>query len=440
MQVRRDGRVEPALAESWSTSSDGLTWRFVLRPDLVFHNGAPIDATTVAAWLRTCGGGGRGAPGCRDIQAVEVDGPRTVVVRLAQPSGLLLDSLSLLALYNDQKRSFSAGPFRDVSSGKYTAFESFSHYYRGQPSVMRIDLKLFPDQRNAWTAMMRGEIDMLYEVAPDSLDFIEQSSNTQVRSILRPYVMTMGLNVRHPVLADRDVRRALNLAVNRTEIIKRVFRGHGYPATDHVWPRHWAYHHELPRLRYDPATATRLLEGRGLRLPIETRATTPSRFQFTCLIPDKDLRFERMGLLIQRQLLEVGIDMQLEPVSVETFLKRLPLGQFDAYMVDLISSAGLDRVYEIWHSPEEPPLFDSGYRAADAALDLLRTAQSDQDTQAAVAAVQRVMREDPPAVFLLWSETARAVSARFRVPHIPDRDVLATLPQWQLLTPPASSP
>ena len=114
---------------------------------------------------------------------------------------------------------------------------------------------------------MRGEIDMLYEVAPDALDFIEQSSNTQVRSFLRPFVFTMGLNVKHPVLADRDVRRALNMAVNRTEIIKRVFRDHAYPATDHVWPRHWAYDHELPRLRYDPEKAIELLEAKGLRIP-----------------------------------------------------------------------------------------------------------------------------------------------------------------------------
>ena len=181
----------------------------------------------------------------------------------------------------------SAGPFRSVPNapgaetgpdGRDTyTFEAFPQFHRGYPTIDRVDLKVFPNARNAWAAMMRGEIDMLYEVAPDALDFIEQSSNTQVRSFLRPYVFTMGLNVKHPVLADRDVRRALNMAVNRTEIIKRVFRDHAYPATDHVWPRHWAYDHELPRLRYDPAKAIELLEAKGLRIPPATGANRAAR-------------------------------------------------------------------------------------------------------------------------------------------------------------------
>ncbi len=180
-------------------------------------------------------------------------------------------------------------------------FEAFPQYHRGYPTVDRVDLKVFPNARNAWAAMMRGEIDMLYEVAPDALDFIEQSSNTQVRSFLRPFVFTMGLNIKHPVLADRDVRRALNMAVNRTEIIQRVFRDHAYPATDHVWPRHWAYDHELPRLRYDPAKAIELLEAKGLRIPPATganaaaRSDTPSRFRFTCLILEGDMRYRAHG-------------------------------------------------------------------------------------------------------------------------------------------------
>jgi hypothetical protein len=53
-----------------------------------------------------------------------------------------------------------------------------------------------------------------------------------------------------------------------------------------------------------------------------------------------------------------------------------------------------------------------------------------------VRSLQQVMRDDPPAVFLLWPDTARAVSARFRVPLTPDRDIIGTLPQWTLASPP----
>jgi peptide/nickel transport system substrate-binding protein len=448
VQLRRDGRIEPSLAERWEQSTDGLTWRFLLRPNLTFHDGTPIDAEVSARHVRACR-----VAGCRDIASVETDGPRTVVIRMRRPSALLLDSLNDVAIYSDEVQGISAGPFRSVPNapGAETrpdmrdtyAFEAFPQYHRGYPKIDRVDLKLFPNSRNAWAALMRGEIDMLYEVAPDALDFIEQSSNTQVRSFLRPYAFTLGFNIKHPVLADRDVRRALNMAVNRTEIIKRVFRDHAYPATDHIWPRHWAYDHEVPRLRYDPAKAIELLEAKGLRIPPAdgangaARSDTPSRFRFTCLTYQGDTRFERMGLLLQRQLAEVGIDMRVEVLPVGEVMKRLAIGQFDAFLIDMISKSGFDSVYQWWHSPEGTPnLIASGYTAADGALDTLRDARTEEETRQAVRSLQQVMRDDPPAVFLLWSHTARAVSARFHVPLTPDRDIFATLPQWTLVSPP----
>jgi peptide/nickel transport system substrate-binding protein len=435
VQLGRDGHIEPALAERWQESADGLTWRFFLRDNLTFHDGSPITADVIAERLRGCNVGAA----CQDISGIQVENPRTVAVMLRRPSALLLESLTYIGIISKDKAG--AGPFHQVPDSKGDAYDAFPAYHRGRPQIDGIDFKLFPTARNAWAALMRGEIDMLYEVTPEALDFIERSSDTQVRSFLRPYAFTMALNVRHPILRDRDVRRALNLAVNRTDIITRVFRGRGYPATDHLWPRHWAYNHEMPRLRYDPAAAIQLLEGRGLHITATKAATrsssdTPSRFHFTCLIPEHDMRFERIGLMLQRQLIEAGVDMQFETVSFATLAERVSSGKFDAFLVDLVATPGLVYPDKLWHSPQGPAeIIDSGYTAADPALDAIRAARTDADTRAAVEQFQRIMREDPPAVFLFWSETARAVSARFQVPLTPDRDIFATLPQWQLASP-----
>lgn len=438
VQLGRDGRVEPSLAERWEQSADGLTWRFFLRPALTFHDGSPIEASLLVSDIRRNCAAGPGNGACRDIVSVETDGPGVIVITLRTPSTLLLDMLGGLSIYRDQARRISAGPFREAPNSKGYAYDAFPAYHRGQPSIDRVELKLFPNARNAWTALMRDEIDMLYEVTPDALDFIEQSSNTQVRSFLKTYVYMVMLNVRHPVLAHRDVRRALNAAVNRTEIIARVFRGHGFPATDHIWPRHWAYRHELPRLRYDPTGAIRLLEGQGLPVLAHTRSEIPSRFRFTCMIPENDVRFERLGLLLQRQLMDVGIDMQIEPVPAMSLPKRLKEGSFDAFLIDFAATPGLDWPYQTWHSPEPPAtgFVNHGYRSADGALDRIRGARTEEEMRGAVGDLQRIMRDDPPAVFLLWSETARAVSARFQVPLTPDRDIFSSLRQWQRVSPP----
>jgi hypothetical protein len=92
--------------------------------------------------------------------------------------------------------------------------------------------------------------------------------------------------------------------------------------------------------------------------------------------------------------------------------------------------------YWFWHSPgESAPWIRSGYTAADAALDRVRHARGQDDFRAAVGEFQRVLIDDPPAVFLAWRETSRALRRRFVIPSESDRDVFTLLPQWQL--PPA---
>ncbi len=70
-------------------------------------------------------------------------------------------------------------------------------------------------------------------------------------------------------------------------------------------------------------------------------------------------------------------------------------------------------------------------RGADAALDGIRHAPDDGAYKDGVAAFQRAIIDDPPAIFLAWSERARAVSTRFEVPVEPGRDVLSTLRFWR---------
>jgi ABC-type transport system substrate-binding protein len=91
----------------------------------------------------------------------------------------------------------------------------------------------------------------------------------------------------------------------------------------------------------------------------------------------------------------------------------------------------LARPYVFWHSggPFNWGHFSS--KAVDAALDSIRHAADDAAYKAGVAAFQRAIVEDPPAIFLAWSERARAVSRRFDVPAEPEGDVLGVLRLWR---------
>jgi hypothetical protein len=77
----------------------------------------------------------------------------------------------------------------------------------------------------------------------------------------------------------------------------------------------------------------------------------------------------------------------------------------------------------------------SGYSSADAALDRMRSAGTDEDVRIAVADVIRVLREDPPALFLVWPYDSRAADTKFTIPHQPERDIFGTLWQAQQTVP-----
>jgi hypothetical protein len=161
----------------------------------------------------------------------------------------------------------------------------------------------------------------------------------------------------------------------------------------------------------------------------------PARFAFSCLTLIGDDRFERIALLVQRQLYTVGIDMRLVPVTSAELRERLESRNFDAFIMEAVSGRTLSWAYRLWHSPVggRPGPFPTGYVAADSALDRLQIAHSDDEIREALADVMHAMRNDPPAAFLTWPREVRAADIALDIPYEKERDVFGSL--WRLKRP-----
>jgi peptide/nickel transport system substrate-binding protein len=433
--LTRDGRPGPGLAASWETSSDHLTWRFHLRPGLSFHDGAPLTASSVRRWLvQALDRPGPRPPGLRDIASVEANGPTDLVVRLRRPSSLLLEALSFQPVVSERTDRNGAGPFLlEKRRARAAALVAFDAYYQGRPAIDRVELQVYPRPRAAWAALLRGEIDFLYDVAPEALSFLEHASTVQVRTLLRQYVYMLGFNVRHAALGQSEVRRALNHAIDRQRIVDHLLGGHGVAASGPVWPLHWAFDPRIRPYAYDTARAQVLLRTIQPRTAPGARPGSGPAVTFSCLVPAGYPRLERLALLVQQQLLEVGVDMAIEVLPERELRGRLVAGHFDAYLLDM-AGLGLSLPYWFWRSGsgESAPFVKSGYAAADAALDGVRHARGDRELESAVHELQKVLRDDPPGLFLYWGELARAVSSRFEIPSDRERDILGAIASWRL--------
>ena len=184
--------------------------------------------------------------------------------------------------------------------------------------------------------------------------------------------------------------------------------------TSPVWPEHWAASTEAARFQYSPRS---LASSRG-RPPITLLYSDPSH--------------ERMALFVQQQLQAVGVAVQPELSSVSEAMTRAAAGDFDTWLADMGLGPNFLRQYLFWHSGSPYNWGNYSSRASRRRAGCHPPGSRRQRLQSGRRRnFNEPMIQDPPALFLAWSERARAVSTRFEVPAEPGRDMWSTLALWR---------
>jgi peptide/nickel transport system substrate-binding protein len=422
--VTWDGRPVHRLIESVAESEDGRQLTVKLKPNLRFHSGEPVTADRVREIIRPK----VARFAALDIENVTADSNDKLVFHLFRPHTFKTVDFSTFVVDGGDRADHRTGPFRVVSEGPPILLEPFAQYDQGPPaSVSRIEIQEYPTHRAAWSAMLRGEVNFLHEVNRDAIGFVQAGGQVRPYPLLRPFYSALVFNIRHPVLGRQEVRVALDEAIDRREVVSNGLRGHGEIAEGPFWPHHWAYPHGRVPLSHNPEAARVRLDAAGLRVRRAAAAEMPSRLSFTCLVPLGDSRFERIALVVQRQLFAIGVDMRLQAVPIRSLYERAAKRDFEAFISEATTGRTLKFPYDMWHSKGGYAL--SGYSAADAALDRMKMARTDDEVRPAVLEVMRVLRSDPPAIFLTLPREVRAADTAFDIPYETDRDVFYTL--WQ---------
>jgi len=346
-----------------------------------------------------------------DIEQIAATSGKELTIALRRPSPLLIEALDSPVR---KENGSGTGPFKSVDPAKPELIAN-DDYYLGRPAIDEIVIRRYPSIRAAWAEMLRNQIDMLYEVGPDALESLAGATNVSLFTFIRHYQLLVFFNTNIPVFRDADVRRALNLAIDRDNLIAEGLNGHGVPSPGLISPNYWAFQRP-PTISFDVKAADTTLRAK--------------RISFVCLVAPE---FERVALVMKRQLETVGVDMRLREIPMESLMEALVKRDFDALLADTISGPSFFRIYRAWHS--QGPLGGGvGNKHLDAALDRVRFAQSAAEYRTAVGEFAKAVSEDPPALFLAWSERARAVNRRFDVPVEPGRDILTTLRLWRPTT------
>jgi len=253
------------------------------------------------------------------------------------------------------RKPIGTGPFRFVEwvSDEKIVVEANPQYFQGKPNLNGIVYRIIPETAlNEMETLTRG-VDYAglfpYEYRRmKQVDFLRTYSQP---SLGYTYI---GYNLKNPAFQDRRVRRALTYAINREEIVQYVLYGLGTVASG-PFPNHlWYSNPNVKPLPYDPEKARQLLAEAGWkdknRDGILIKDGKP--FAFNLITNSGNDTRRDVGVLVQRQLRELGIDVKFELYEWSVFLKNfINVKHFDACILGWSLSVDPD-AYEIWHSSQ----------------------------------------------------------------------------------------
>ena len=245
-QLSADGtRMEPALAERWEQSPDGLTYTFTLRRNVLFHDGTPVDAEAVKiSYERQFLSGSpfysATPPNAYErvltglVKDVRVLDPHTVAITLhyQRPHQFaIVNIVSPHALKRFgghlTRTPVGTGPFRlDRWESDRIVLTPFADSWRGRPRVSGATFFIVPDSQAAMERWEAGEFDLMPLVPPNFLERVAANPNARLVKVGGLNVRFLGMQMERPALKDRRVREAIVRAVDLERLAVQSGSGH----------------------------------------------------------------------------------------------------------------------------------------------------------------------------------------------------------------------
>ncbi len=419
---------EPQLAKSYEYSEDRLALTFHMRDDVKWSDGAPVTAEDVR-WTWQAQIHPEIAWGFADakkwIADVEVVDPYTVTFHFSKAySGQLQDAMLGVVL---PKHAWSKLPFEEwrqnsrwfvdnlVVNGPFT-LESWepqqryvirrneSYYEEGVPKVDRIVFEVIPEESSRLALMRSKKAHMMEFIHPADAKVIADDPDLRLLTHVPRFFFFLQWNVSRPLFADKKVRQALTMGIDRQEVVDSIY--YGYASIGHsVFPsNHWAHNKDLEPWPYDPGRAREMLaemgwvdtDGDG----IVERDGQPFSFELVTN-SESQVRVDLI-VMIQEHLKQIGVDVRTRSMEFNALLRPLAEHDFDAVMGGLAIDTSLNTEY-FYHSTGITGAYNWGMYSNPEMDRLIEEANNHIDPLAAKPLydqLQELLHEELPMTFL----------------------------------------
>lgn len=334
--------IVPALASAWTISPDGLTYDFTLRPGAIFHNGRPVspaDVVASIARLRDPKIASPYASRLTGIASVEPSGEHTVRFVLSAPAAPFLSQLAPLAIIPPEaipdlaRHPVGTGPFkfREWVPDTYITLDR-NPAYTPPPALSGLKFTIVPDVATRQLGLQGGTYRFIPALDATATAALSASPGVQILRTQDLAYSLLGLNVTKPPFDKPEVREAVNLALDRSQIVSAAYNGSGTPAGP-LSPalKAWALPtNAFPCYRPDPARAQALLKTAGLTLPLKLTINVLGSLQ----------QVVDVAQVVQAQLDDAGFEVTLNVQEQGRFIQDWRASNFDAFVS--LNSGGPD--------------------------------------------------------------------------------------------------
>ncbi len=425
--------IVPQMAASY-TWLDPVTLEFKLRPGIKFHDGTDVDAESIRfnmdRHLTMQGSTRRGEiAGIDRVDVVDKLTARIVLkapnaaflAQLTDRAGMLVSPKAATAMGADFGRApVCAGPFKFVERipQDRIVLERFADYWDAKNiHLNRVVYQPIVDGSVRQANLRAGSIDMGLGFTPT--DAVDLAKDSRVKIFTFAGLGYQGLTFNHtngtrprtPMMTDARVRKAFELAIDRTALIQVVYNGLYTPIAQFVPPNSPFYSPELPPPGRDIARAKALLAEAGVKTPLAVELMTPN---------NPDLR--QTGEVIQSMVADAGFDLKLRSTEFVTALQASDKGDFEIFLIGWSGRADADG--NIWNMVRTGgPLNTSGYanKEVDSLLEQARAVSDVAARRALYGKVAAQLHQDLPLMYVYSLKWIMATTARVSgFPPVPD--------------------
>ncbi len=414
------GKMKPELAASWEFSEDLRAITYYLRTDIKWWDGEPVTAEDILYTYEKMQDPATGYPfiaSLNFIKKVELIDKYTIKFTFSQVYANLLTDSDIMPVPKHiyEKLGAEFGISKIIGNGPYRVKEwvpgsgliltANDEYYQGRPPLDEIIVKYYNNVDAMITDFEQGNLDFVLNLTPADAKKLSANQNVNISSKPGKSYIYIGWNLDNELLKDKEIRRALTMAINRNQILNDIFLGMGKISLGPLPHSSWAFNENVTPLEYNIEKAKALFASKGFEDRNRNKILDKNGKDITLTIIANIENPERAQILsyVADHLGQIGIKVNAQTMDVNSFIATLLSRKYDGYVMGWSVSEKVDPTL-YWHSDPNRGKFNFvSYKnhIVDSLIEIGTVMLNRKKAKNIWGEFQRIIYEDQPYTFLV---------------------------------------